>query len=62
MSTATISKLAPMADEVIAVLPCSRTTSETDHVVNTVTGEAACTACGALQVVEPSEIAELLED
>ena len=63
MSTATdLTKLAPMADEVIAVLPCSRTTSHTDHVVNTVTGEATCTSCAAIQVLEPSEVDELLED
>lgn len=63
MSSATdIRTLAPMADEVIAVLPCARTTSHTDHVVNTVTGEAVCTSCAQLQVLEPSEIDSLLED
>lgn len=66
MSTATkptdLRKLAPMANEVLAVLPCSRTTSHTDHVVNTITGEAVCTSCAAVQVLEPSEIDTLLED
>jgi hypothetical protein len=63
MSTATdISKLAPMAHELIAVLPCSRTTSRTDHVVNTITGEAVCTLCAALSVLDDCEITELLED
>lgn len=62
MSAATdIATLAPMANEVIAFLPCSATTSETDHVVNTVTGEAVC-VCGAIQVLEPAEVDELLED
>lgn len=66
MSTATdITKLAPMANEVIAVLPCTATedtTSFTDHVINTVTGEATCAACSSVQVLEPADIEILLED
>ena len=63
MSTATdLTRLAPMASEVLAFLPCSRTTSHTDHVVNTLTGEAVCTSCAAVQVLEPSDIETLLED
>lgn len=66
MSTATkIHKLAPMANEVLAVLPCTATedtTDFTDHVVNTVSGEATCTVCSAVQVLEPSDIETLLED
>lgn len=57
-----LKKLAPMASEVIAFLPCSASTSETDHLVNTVTGIATCTACAAQQELEPAEVDELLED
>jgi hypothetical protein len=66
MSTATdLTKLAPMASEVLAVLPCTAsedTTDFTDHLVNTVTGEAACAVCSTVQVLEAADIETLLED
>lgn len=69
MSTSTkptdLRKLAPMANEVLAVLPCTaseNTTSFTDHVINTVSGEATCTVCSTVQVLEPADIETLLED
>lgn len=46
---------------VLATLICSRTTSETDHEVDTRSGEATC-GCGAVTVVDLPELLELLED
>ena len=47
---------------VLAVQICTRTTGETDHEVDTRSGEAHCVACGAMTVVELPELLELLED
>lgn len=46
---------------VLAVLICTRTTSETDHEVDTRSGEAHCTTCGAMTIVEPADLLDLLE-
>lgn len=47
---------------VLAVLICPRTTSHTDHEVDTRSGEAECVACGHRHTVEPIELDALLED
>lgn len=47
---------------VLAVLICTRTTSETDHQVDTRSGEAHCEACGAMTIVELPDLLTLLED
>lgn len=46
---------------VLAVLICTRTTSHTDHEVDTRSGEATCTACGATHTVETADLLDLLE-
>lgn len=46
---------------VMTTLNCSRTTSETDHDVDTRSGEATC-VCGAVTIVDLPELLELLED
>lgn len=47
---------------VLAVLICPRSTSHSDHEVDTRSGEAECVGCGHRHTVEPTELLALLED
>lgn len=45
---------------VITVLECSLMEQDADHEVDTRSGEATCTMCGATQAVDAAELAEIL--
>jgi hypothetical protein len=48
---------------VLAALTCSATLNpNTDHQVDTRSGEATCCVCMATHILEPAELLALLED
>lgn len=62
MTATDITKLKPMSYDVLTTLPCSRTTSTTDHEVDTRSGWARCCSCGAPQILDSTDLLTLLED
>ncbi len=56
-----------MSTDVLTSRPCAEDCTEgvettTDHVVNTVTGEACCTVCAQIEVLDLADLLSILED
>ena len=48
--------------EAITYTECSLMESDADHVVDTRSGEATCTVCGATKTIDATDLVALLED